>query len=352
MSTEARIIADIESIKASNLDTQSLYREVCVILFFRYGITPTANKLYQYVRKGSMSAPAEALNKFWEDMREKSRVRIEHPDLPDSLKTAAGNLVCTLWSQAQTTAQDSLQTFRQDAEAAIEEARTSADFAEAKQMSVQRELEMVRESFKETLERTLQLERDLSAERATNESLETQLAAAGRQQVTMELALVSARKDFSGELTKLREALLRSEERFEASEKRAMLEIDRERNLSAKLQKDMLLLRQNLNEVEERHRREIGTVQNDLAETKQSLGVVEGALQQSRCTYQQQLEQLDIFRSAIAERDTQVALTKLELSASEEKLRKLDSDLLKAREQHSRERSTTKPRRNSKTLVI
>jgi hypothetical protein len=61
MSTEAHIIADIEAIKASDLDTQSLYREVCAILFFRYGITPTANKLYQYVRKGSMSAPAEAL---------------------------------------------------------------------------------------------------------------------------------------------------------------------------------------------------------------------------------------------------------------------------------------------------
>ncbi|MFD2274300.1 DNA-binding protein [Undibacterium arcticum] len=51
--------------------TQDLYREVCVLLFFRYGMTPTANKLYQLVRKGSMTAPAEALNKFWEDLREK-----------------------------------------------------------------------------------------------------------------------------------------------------------------------------------------------------------------------------------------------------------------------------------------
>ena len=74
MSTEAKIIADIETIKVGELNTQELYREVCTILFFRYGITPTANKLYQYVRKGSMSAPAEALTKFWSDLREKSRV--------------------------------------------------------------------------------------------------------------------------------------------------------------------------------------------------------------------------------------------------------------------------------------
>jgi hypothetical protein len=42
MSTEARILADIESIKTNDLDTQDLYREVCTILFFRYRRTPDA----------------------------------------------------------------------------------------------------------------------------------------------------------------------------------------------------------------------------------------------------------------------------------------------------------------------
>jgi hypothetical protein len=84
-------LIEIDRLREQFPHTQDLYREVCVLLFFRYGIIPTANKLYQLVRKGSMTAPAEALNKFWEDLREKSRVRIEHPDLPDSLKTAPGN---------------------------------------------------------------------------------------------------------------------------------------------------------------------------------------------------------------------------------------------------------------------
>src|SRR3546814_3870986 len=78
--------------------------EVCALLFFRYGVTPTANKLFQLVRKGSMSAPTEALSKFWEDLREKSRTRIEHPDLPDALKSVAGELVASLWTNAQAAA--------------------------------------------------------------------------------------------------------------------------------------------------------------------------------------------------------------------------------------------------------
>ena len=40
-----------------------------------------------------MSAPAEALAKFWEDLRGKARVEIDHPDLPEALKVAAGQAV-------------------------------------------------------------------------------------------------------------------------------------------------------------------------------------------------------------------------------------------------------------------
>ena len=66
MSEESEIQAEVEALRERFSDTKALYREVCALLFFRYGITPTASKLYQHVRKGSMSAPAEALAKFWD----------------------------------------------------------------------------------------------------------------------------------------------------------------------------------------------------------------------------------------------------------------------------------------------
>ncbi|AQV94132.1 hypothetical protein BJN34_09545 [Cupriavidus necator] len=34
---------------------------MCGLLFFRYGVTPTANKRYSLVHKGSMGTPAEVL---------------------------------------------------------------------------------------------------------------------------------------------------------------------------------------------------------------------------------------------------------------------------------------------------
>lgn len=145
------------------METQDLYREVCTILFFRYGITPTANKLYQYVRKGSMSAPAEALAKFWEDLREKSRVRIEHPDLPDTLKSVAGELVATLWTKAQTGAQDGLAAFRAEAQTTVQEAKNAQASAETERAAALLDRDLARKAIQAATDRALQLERELAA---------------------------------------------------------------------------------------------------------------------------------------------------------------------------------------------
>src|SRR5437762_2033139 len=95
MSIETEIQSEVDALKARFDDTKTLYREVCALLFFRYGLTPTANKLYQFVRKGSMSAPADALTKFWDDLRSKARVEIDHPDLPPELKAVAAEAIAS-----------------------------------------------------------------------------------------------------------------------------------------------------------------------------------------------------------------------------------------------------------------
>jgi len=101
---ETRLAADIERLKAEFPKTRELYREACALLFFRFGITPTANRLYQLVKRGSMSTPTQVLGEFWTELREKSRVRIDHPDLPADLQAAAGELVATLWTRSTASA--------------------------------------------------------------------------------------------------------------------------------------------------------------------------------------------------------------------------------------------------------
>src|ERR1700730_988550 len=115
----ADLAQDIAQLRTQFPRTQDLYREVCVLLFLRHGITPTANRLYQLVKKGSMNAPAEALTRFWAPLREKSRVRIEHPDLPAELQSATGELAVALWTRAVDMAQDQLAAVRHEAQLAV-----------------------------------------------------------------------------------------------------------------------------------------------------------------------------------------------------------------------------------------
>ncbi|MFM0515438.1 DNA-binding protein, partial [Paraburkholderia sp. RL17-373-BIF-A] len=113
---ETRLAAEIDRLKAEFPKTRDLYREVCALLFFRHGITPTANRLYQLVRRGSMGTPTAVLVEFWKELREKSRVRIEHPDLPADLQAVAGELVATLWTRSSTAARDALDALRDEVE--------------------------------------------------------------------------------------------------------------------------------------------------------------------------------------------------------------------------------------------
>src|SRR5438128_2321010 len=123
MNAETEILAEVEALKARFSDTKELYREVCTLLFFRHGIAPTTNKLYQYVRKGTMSTPAEALAKFWNDLRSKARVEIDHPDLPAEIKAVAAEAIAALWTQATAAARAELAAIRVELQAGRERAQ-------------------------------------------------------------------------------------------------------------------------------------------------------------------------------------------------------------------------------------
>ena len=82
--------------KLSPLQSVSAIRrctvKVCVAVF-RYGITPPRASCISTVERRA-GAPAEALAKFWEDLRGKARVEIDHPDLPEALKAAGERSAC------------------------------------------------------------------------------------------------------------------------------------------------------------------------------------------------------------------------------------------------------------------
>ena len=224
MTDETRLQADIEALRPRFPDTQDLYREVCTVLFFRYGITPTANKLYQLVRKGSMSAPAEALARFWENLREKSRVRIEHPDIPEALRDAAGELTARLWQQARALADEACTVVRLEAQQRVEEATQAAAQAMQREALISQELASAQTNSATLIEQVRTLEQRLAHDEGLRKGLEQQIDQLTSQGEQLAAVVETARE---------------SEQRAADEHRRLLLEVDRERGNAVRVQKEL-----------------------------------------------------------------------------------------------------------------
>lgn len=256
MSTESEILAEIELLKAKFSDTRALYREVCVLLFFRHGITPTGNKLYQYVRRGSMSVPTEELGKFWDDLRHKARVDIEHPDLPEGVKATAAEAIAALWRQATEVARTELAGARLELQAETDRAREAQASAERALREAQEALKTIHQQVAQRDETIRTAQTELEAERRAHaatqgrvQEMQAQLEQARSQQQRLQEA-------FSADLAKARIDIEMAQERAAAAERRALLEIELERQARARADKIADGLRDKLAEAEARERRQ------------------------------------------------------------------------------------------------
>lgn len=256
MRAESEILAEVETLKAKFSDTRALYREVCVLLFFRYGITPTANKLYQYVRRGSMNVPTEEVASFWDDLRHKARVDIEHPDMPVEVKAIAAEAIAALWRQATDAARGELAAARLELQAEAETARAAQAQAELLTQKLQESAAQLQAELAQRDDALRALQAELEAERrshvgaqARGLELQTQLEQARVVQQRQQEA-------FSADLAKAREAVDAAQERAAAAERRALLEIDGERQARARSDKTAESLRDRLAEAEGRERQQ------------------------------------------------------------------------------------------------
>jgi chromosome segregation ATPase len=275
---EARLTAEIDRLRAEFPKTRELYREVCALLFFRFGQTPTANRLYQLVKRGSMGTPAAVLGEFWAELREKSRVRIEHPDLPGDLGAAAGELVATLWTRATASAQAELEALR--AEVEHERAAASQQVADARAELARTEtaLEQRTTALLAAQVEVRELEKAQAEGFALRQALEADVVRLKAEVTARDRELMQTREGFSRDLDKLREAAGQAEERLRATEKRALLEIDRERATAGRVQKELEGAAKRADVREADRQRAIGALQAQLGDARHQAGVLQGRL--------------------------------------------------------------------------
>ncbi|QEI06781.1 hypothetical protein FXN63_13770 [Pigmentiphaga aceris] len=306
---------DVDALRAQFSNTAELYRETCALMFFRYGQTPTANRLYQLVRKGSMSAPAAALGAFWNSLREQSRVKIDHADMPDGLKNAAAELTMSLWREAKQHAEQTFDAQRSEAADALAQTLTRLGSVQAELEDLQKlhaeqqdALQQARAQHLDAVKEADELRERLSAETAAHrESINVRDAYAKAQQQAASLREADLREAFAARESTLREALAEVQAglaaahedhrralsaahaesrdalsgiqaRFDAQHKHNLLELDRERMRAAQLDKALMQAQTQLGAKTEAAAAEAAKWHDQSAQWQGKLGALEGRL--------------------------------------------------------------------------
>lgn len=279
---EAKLVQDVEVLRSQFPQVKDLYREVCRLMFFRYGIQPTANKLYQLVRKGTMSTPVQTVNNFWNELRLKNRVDVEYSGLPDTLREFAGEALSTLWKSALEVAKQNVKEKHSvinnlESNNKLELENLKAQLKKMESLSAEQhsELTMLRKQLQESEKRFL-IDHQVSA--TQKEAVKT----LQNEKSALEGSLKSVNNEFSAEFNKLHAALKLSEDKFRKLEARSFIEVDRERQRAYKLESEISELKKALLKEHAVTKSQAAKNQKLVNELRENVGMIKGQLKESQ----------------------------------------------------------------------
>lgn len=311
MTTETQLQADVDALKATISDTSALYAKVCALLFFDYGITPTTNKLYQLVRRGSMGVPTKALQDFWIALRSRAKVDIAHPDLPDELREMAGQVVASLWGVATQRARSELAVLAEESRKAVVQMQGELDASRLTLEDTQDALTSVRQSLDQRDQSLALAEGQLQAQRVHLAEMTTRLEERERQLNEKVTQAERDRKDFDTKLMQQAEdharALGEEKRRSQEEQRRLLLDMDRWRTTNTTLEKQIEAMRTAGQETEAKRQQEIlaltGTNARLTAELKTALRDIETAKERAVAAERVRDAAQSQAEAAVGERD-------------------------------------------------
>ena len=283
--TEEEIRATLAPRLAAAKTRQEKTRETATLLFFQYGIYPSAKVVHGYTQHGSMTDINGDLREFWSELREKTRVKIEAPMFPDAVNALFSDALAKVWELAMDKAHAALDGERQEAAEQVAQAQREAQEADRMRRIAEDDAESSERELRQERERRETAEKKVEAQTAEIEALQSSLAKWQAQAESEAKARQEAQEQFSRDLEAERAAHQRDTEMFEGEIKFAKMQIEaarsterelREQLKEEKANKEMELIsyRQRANRAEEA----LGATRMELAELKGKNEGLEGRL--------------------------------------------------------------------------
>ncbi len=100
MNLELNIQNRMDELRLEIANTKELYLKAAKVLFMEYHETPSPNRLYQLIKKGSMTTVVEVIKIFWQNIHTEMQHKMHIPNIPNNLQDITQSYVNNIWSQA------------------------------------------------------------------------------------------------------------------------------------------------------------------------------------------------------------------------------------------------------------
>lgn len=201
-------------------------RAAATVLFFEFGIYPSAKTVHSYTQQGSMTDITADLREFWAEIREKSRVQLDSPSLPAELLEGFGQGLSQMWELAMEKATASFDDARKESLEKVEKAEQERTSAQEANAALQADLQALESDLGLEREKRFAADSLVVALGAQVDELRESLAKAEGQTRAAEQARQAAQERFSEDLEAERMARQRDKEAMQGEINFAKMQIE------------------------------------------------------------------------------------------------------------------------------
>jgi len=293
---DSDIRQQIQKMMDQGLATIDVYKRTCEILFFQHGVVPTPTKLYGLVKKGSMGTPTKAVQEFFASQRERSRVDLAIPGMPESLKSGFTDALKETWRLAVELGNASTNAQKEVHQKELYRLQEEMDRLRADNTALETTISRLKQADADKNEHIMDLQETIRQEKTRLTVESKRLQDATQRCNDLEQQLDKARQDFLAESSRLSKEHDSALARLKDHENRALMEIERERQIANKAVKDAITVQKSHTEelnLKNSTIRDISTqlenLKGELNSVKTKLEVSNEDLQASRRNHDEQL---------------------------------------------------------------
>ena len=234
----AAILAEIQAASAALPSRTDKVRAAASILFFTHGIYPSANKVYEGIRHGSLADISADLRDFWENIRTKSKVRI-NAALPAVLLDKFSESLSDAWDIACAQAANSFAHDRENLRITMD--AMTQDITESRRMHTLaiEEIAETRYALQAKSEALYAKELELVAAHTHGQELAGQVQEWRDLTQAAENARAQAQQQFTDDLAAVRDQASAQVQRYESDIKYYKLQIEQVRQAEKEVREQM-----------------------------------------------------------------------------------------------------------------